>query len=150
MDWSHFTPWSSLIGGCVLGVAASALILLNGRILGVCGILASVLRRDSAELPWRLSLLAGLVVAPWLLHALAGMWPAQLQLPAPRVPASWPRLAIAGVLVGTGTRYANGCTSGHGICGLARLSPRSAVATFAFMASDFGTVFVMNHLLFIG
>ena len=66
------------------------------------------------------------------------------------MPASWPRLAIAGVLVGTGTRYANGCTSGHGICGLARLSPRSAVATFAFMASGFGTVFVMNHLLFIG
>ncbi len=140
MDTSAFTPGASLLGGVLLGVATAALLLLNGRVLGVCGVVAGLLRPVRGDTAWRVALVLGLLTAPFLAHAIG------LQAPA-RVDASWATTLGAGLIVGVGTRYANGCTSGHGICGLARLSPRSLVATLSFMAAGFATVFVTRHLL---
>jgi uncharacterized membrane protein YedE/YeeE len=140
LDWLHFTPWQSLAGGLLLGVAAASFILLNGRVLGISGILAGLVRPRRGDAGWRLAFLAGLLVAPsvWALFAPAVQ---------PRFPAGPVLLVVAGLLVGWGTREGSGCTSGHGVCGLARLSPRSLVATLAFMATGFATVFVVRHLL---
>jgi hypothetical protein len=139
IDFSHFTPWASLAGGLLLGVAAALFILLNGRVLGVSGILGGLLRPRAGDLGWRLAFLAGLLVAPsvWTLFAAPVM---------PRIEAGPALLVLAGLLVGWGTRHGAGCTSGHGVCGLARLSPRSLVATAAFMASGFASVFVLRHV----
>lgn len=142
IDWSHFTPWSSLAGGLLLGLAATLLVLLNGRVLGISGIVGGLLRPRSGEMGWRLSLLAGLLLSP-----LVYGWLAPGGLPVPRIEAGTGLLIAAGLLVGLGTRYAAGCTSGHGVCGLSRLSPRSLVATLAFMATGFATVYVIRHLL---
>ena len=138
IDWVHFTPWSSLAGGLTIGAAAAAFILLNGRIAGISGILGGLLRPRSGETGWRVAFLAGLVGAPlaWGLFA---------ALPDARVDAGHPVLLLAGLLVGLGTRYGSGCTSGHGICGLSRRSPRSIVATLAFMAAGFLTVWLLRH-----
>jgi uncharacterized protein len=140
IDWSHFTPWSSLAGGLLLGIAAAMFILLNGRVLGISGIVGGLLKPRSNDTGWRLAFLAGLLVAPtaWSLFATPV---------APRIAAGPALLVIAGLLVGWGTRYGSGCTSGHGVCGLARLSPRSLAATLAFMATGFVTVFVLRHLV---
>lgn len=140
IDWNHFTPWASLAGGVLLGLASAAFVLLNGRILGVSGILAGVLRPTPGDVDWRLAFLAGMLAAPLLYFAFAG--PA-----APRIDAGLPTLIIAGLLVGLGTRYGSGCTSGHGVCGLSRLSPRSLVATLAFMGAGFVTVYLARHAL---
>lgn len=139
LDWTHFTPWTSLAGGILLGVAAALFILLNGRVLGISGILGGLLRPRRGDAGWRIAFLAGLLLAPvlWSLFA------APL---APRIEAGPALLVVAGLLVGWGTRYGSGCTSGHGVCGLARLSPRSMAATVAFMAAGFATVFVLRHL----
>jgi uncharacterized membrane protein YedE/YeeE len=143
IDWAHFTPWASLAGGLVLGVAAAAFILLNGRILGISGILGGLLQPRLGDVLWRLVFLAGMVVAPWLLVALApSAW-----LSAPRIEASWGTVVVAGLLVGAGTRYASGCTSGHGVCGLSRLSTRSLAATASFMGAGFLIVYLMRHTL---
>ena len=140
LDWTHFTPWASLAGGLQLGLAAALFILLNGRVLGISGIVAGVLRPRAGDSGWRLAFLAGLIAAPlaW------GLFAAPV---VPRIAAGPALLVLAGLLVGWGTRHGSGCTSGHGVCGLARLSPRSLVATLAFMACGFATVFVLRHLL---
>ena len=142
IDWSHFTPWASLAGGVLLGLASALFILLNGRILGISGILGGLIPPKRTDALWRLAFLAGIFTAPWVFKALA---PTSL-LSAPRIDAGVVLLVIAGLLVGIGTRYGSGCTSGHGVCGLARLSPRSLVATLTFMAAGFAVVFVARHL----
>ena len=140
IDWTNFTPWTSLTGGILLGIASSLFILVNGRILGISGILGGLLRPVTGDVGWRLSFLAGMVVAPTLYALFATPIVA-------RVDAGWVTVAIAGLLVGIGTRVGSGCTSGHGVCGLSRLSPRSLVATVAFMGAGFVTVFLARHAL---
>lgn len=136
--WSEFTPWSALAGGLLIGLAAAMFVLLNGRIAGISGVIGGLLRPLKGDVAWRAAFVLGLVAAPWV-HALVAA------LPVPRIEASLPALVVAGLLVGVGTRYGSGCTSGHGVCGLSRLSPRSLVATVAFMAAGFLTVFVVRH-----
>lgn len=143
IDWSHFTPWSALAGGVLLGVASALFILANGRILGISGIIGGLLPPKPADAGWRLSFLAGMFAAPWLFALLA---PAEF-ISAPRIETSTLTTIAAGLLVGLGTRYASGCTSGHGVCGLSRLSPRSLVATLSFMGAGFGTVLIVRHWL---
>jgi uncharacterized membrane protein YedE/YeeE len=143
VDWTHFTPWLSLAGGVTLGVAAALFVLLNGRVLGVSGILGGLLRPGASDAAWRLAFLLGLFCAP-----LAYRWLApEGFMHAPRIEAGLGRIVFAGLFVGLGTRYGSGCTSGHGICGLSRLSPRSLVATLVFMAAGFAMVFVLRHLV---
>lgn len=140
IDWNNFTPLASLASGMLLGLASALFILVNGRILGVSGIVGGLLRPVKGDAGWRLSFLAGVFVAPLLYATVAGPT-------LPRIDASWPTVVIAGMLVGMGTRYGSGCTSGHGVCGLSRLSPRSLVATLAFMGAAFITVFIARHAL---
>lgn len=140
IDWLHFTPWTSLAGGILLGLAAALFILLNGRVLGISSILGGLLPPRRGDTGWRLLFLAGLLVAPTL-------WALFHPAVVPRIAAGVPVLVIAGLLVGWGTSYGSGCTSGHGVCGLARLSPRSLVATLAFMGAGFVTVLLAQHLL---
>jgi len=140
IDWSHFTPWTALAGGLLIGLAASGFVLLNGRIAGISGILGGLFRPAQGDIAWRVAFLAGLIGAP-LVYALFSA------LPEARIEAGDGALIVAGLLVGLGTRYGTGCTSGHGVCGLSRLSPRSLVATGAFMAGGFATVFVLRHLI---
>lgn len=141
IDWNHFTPWTALAGGLVLGLASALFILLNGRVLGISGIVGGLLRPTRGDTGWRIALVAGLVLAPVLYWELTGRG-----VPA-SIDAGWGTVVLAGLLVGVGTRYGAGCTSGHGVCGISRLSPRSLVATLAFMAAGFATVFVLRHLL---
>lgn len=143
IDWAHFTPWASMSGGALLGVAAALFVLLNGRILGVSGIVGGLLPPRLGDAGWRVAFLLGLAAAPVVFALLA---PAGFVKP-PRIDAGLGSLVVAGLLVGIGTSYASGCTSGHGVCGLSRLSPRSLAATLAFMAAGFATVFVVRHLL---
>lgn len=137
--WEYFTPFASLAGGMLIGLAAALLILFNGRIAGISGILGGLLRPRQGDLGWRIAFLAGLVGTPLLYQ----LWQA---LPAVQVDAGTPALIVAGLLVGVGVRYGAGCTSGHGVCGLSRLSPRSLAATIAFMAAGFLTVYLLRHL----
>lgn len=139
IDWQSFTPWSALAGGVLIGLAAAAFVLFNGRIAGISGILGGLLRPVRGDVAWRVAFLLGLVVAP-LVYGLAA------PLPAVRIDADVTTLVVAGLLVGLGTRYGAGCTSGHGVCGLSRRSPRSLVATMAFMAAGFLTVFLARHV----
>ena len=140
VDWMHFTPWLSLAGGIMIGLAAAMLVLLNGRIAGISGILAGAVFSGGNERWWRLAFLAGLLLSPWLYRLTAGV-------PVMQFEAGWPALIVAGLLVGFGTRLGSGCTSGHGVCGLSRQSPRSLAATCLFMAAGFVTVFVIRHLI---
>ncbi len=139
LNWSAFTPWSALAGGVLIGLAAALLLLLNGRIAGISGVLGGLLRPTRGDVAWRVAFVLGLLLAPQLYRLLA-------TLPEARIDASTWSLVLAGLLVGVGTRYGSGCTSGHGVCGLSRLSPRSLVATLVFMAAGFATVFVVRHL----
>ena len=138
IDWQHFTPWASLGGGMLIGLAAALLILFNGRIAGISGIVGGVLRARRGDLGWRLAFLAGLVATPLL-------WQGWRALPPVHIEAGTPALLVAGLLVGVGVRYGAGCTSGHGVCGLSRWSPRSLAATCAFMAAGFLTVYLLRH-----
>jgi hypothetical protein len=140
IDWSHFTPWASLGGGILIGIAAALLILLNGRIAGVSGILGGLLAPRRGEIVWRLAFIGGLFAAP-LAMALLG------ETPLRRIGAGFGTLVVAGLLVGAGTSYGSGCTSGHGVCGISRLSPRSVAATAAFMLAGMATVFAVRHAL---
>ncbi len=140
IDWNHFTPGMSLLGGVLIGLASALFILTNGRIAGISGILGGLLRPHRGDIVWRLAFLLGLILAPALVYAF-------MPLVEPTIDAGTGTLIAAGLLVGVGTRYGGGCTSGHGVCGLSRLSPRSLVATLAFMASGMAIVFVMRHLL---
>ena len=145
LDWAHFTPWASLTGGIILGVASAIFILVNGRILGISGILGGLMPPKVGDTTWRIAFLLGLFAAPAVFHAVV---PAQY-ITAPRIDAAELTVVAAGLLVGIGTRYASGCTSGHGVCGLSRLSPRSLVATVSFMFSGFVMVYVMRHLAIV-
>ena len=140
IDWLHFTPGLSLIGGLLIGVASALFILANGRIAGISGILGGLLRPMRGDVGWRLAFLLGLVAAPALVYAF-------MPYSAPTIDADTGTLIAAGLLFGLGTRYGSGCTSGHGVCGLSRLSPRSLAATLAFMGSGMAAVFVMRHLM---
>jgi uncharacterized membrane protein YedE/YeeE len=138
--WTAFTPASALIGGAIIGAAAALFAVLNGRIAGVSGILGGLMRPQAGDVSWRIAFVAGLIAAPLAWRLLAA-------LPEIRVDASVPVLVAAGLLVGAGTRYGGGCTSGHGVCGVSRASPRSIAATVVFMAAGFATVFVARHLI---
>ena len=140
IDWNAFTPASALAGGALIGLAAALLWLLNGRIAGISGVLGGLLKPVRGDIAWRVAFVLGIMAAP-LVYAL-------IATPVtPQIDASFPVLIVAGLLVGVGTRYGSGCTSGHGVCGLSRLSPRSLAATLTFMAAGFATVFVLRHLL---
>jgi uncharacterized membrane protein YedE/YeeE len=140
IDWTHFTPWASLFGGTLIGVAAAMLVLLCGRIAGISGILGGLIAMRRGDIAWRLAFVAGLLAAPTAMVLMGREL-------APRIDAGLGMLLAAGLLVGLGTRYGGGCTSGHGVCGLSRLSPRSLVATGVFMAAGIATVFVTRHLI---
>ena len=140
IDWIHFTPGMSLLGGVLIGISSALFILATGRIAGISGILGGLLSRKPGDIVWRIAFLLGLVAAPAAVVALTGPLTATIE-------ANTEVLVIAGLLVGIGTRYGAGCTSGHGVCGLSRLSPRSLVATLAFMGAGMAIVFVMRHLL---
>ena len=139
IDWNAFTPWSALAGGMLIGIAAAIFVLFNGRIAGISGIVGGLLRLPKGDSGWRIAFVLGLLGAP-LLYMLA------FSTPAPQIEAGYGGLIIAGLLVGIGARYGSGCTSGHGVCGLSRFSPRSAAATLAFMGAGFVTVYVLRHL----
>jgi uncharacterized membrane protein YedE/YeeE len=134
-----FDPISALVGGALIGAAATLLLFLNGRIAGISGIFGDFLDAGAAERGWRGAFLAGLVAAPLVLAA-AGQ-----PMPLPQMPMSWAVVIGGGLLVGVGTRLAGGCTSGHGICGFARLSPRSIAATAIFMVTAFVVVAIVRH-----
>ncbi len=140
IDFNSFTPWPSLIGGLILGFSTLIFILVNGRIAGISGILGGLLTPTKNDTWWRIAFIAGLMMAPWIYRLFAS-------LPEIQITTNYPILVLAGLLVGFGTRLGSGCTSGHGICGLSRLSPRSLAATGAFMAAGFITVFIVRHLI---
>jgi uncharacterized protein len=142
IDWNHFTPWLSLSGGLLLGVSAAMFILVNGRVLGISGIVGGLLVPKKGDAGWRIAFLLGMAVSPLIFRML--MPPDMVH--APRIDAGYVSVVVAGLLVGLGTRYGSGCTSGHGVCGLSRMSPRSLLATITFMAFGFLTVFVVRHL----
>ena len=140
IDWTHFTPWMSLAGGLLIGVAVTLFVLLSGRIAGISGILGGLLGWPRGDAAWRIAFIGGLVLSPLLYAAFH-------PLPVARIDAGTGSLIAAGLLVGLGTRYGAGCTSGHGVCGISRLSPRSLVATAAFMLAGFVTVYLIRHLV---
>ena len=140
IDWQSFTPWSSLAGGILIGVAASVLILFNGRIAGISGIIGGLLKPSGGDIGWRIAFIGGLLGAP-LIYRLT------TELPVIAIDAGNGVLIAAGLLVGIGSRYGSGCTSGHGVCGISRLSPRSLAATLIFMAAGFAATYAVRHLI---
>ncbi len=143
LDMLHFTPWTALAGGGLIGLAAVWLMLAVGRIAGISGIVGGLLGPRAGDVGWRIAFIVGLMVAPWAYRAVA-------VVPEAQIDASTAMLIAAGLLVGFGTRLGSGCTSGHGVCGLSRRSWRSLVATLCFMATGFLTVFVVRHVLNVG
>ncbi|WP_425325275.1 YeeE/YedE family protein [Pandoraea pulmonicola] len=143
LDTFHFTPWTSLAGGVLIGAAAVWLMLATGRIAGISGIVGGLLRPRSGDVGWRVAFVIGLMVAPWIYRAVA-------LVPEAQIEAGTAMLAAAGLIVGFGTRLGAGCTSGHGVCGLSRLSWRSLIATLCFMVTGFLTVFVVRHVVGFG
>ena len=141
IDWLSFTPIPSLLGGMILGIAAALYVLLHGRILGISGIISGLLHPKQDDRAWRIALVLGLLTAPVLAALFFEI------RPIVEVEADWIAIIIAGLLVGFGSQYGSGCTSGHGICGLSRLSPRSLVATLSFMGAGFLVVFVLRHVI---
>ena len=141
IDWLSFTPIPSLFGGMILGVAAALYVLLHGRILGISGIVSGLLHPKKGDWSWRLAFVLGLLTSSFLAALVFGI------LPVIEVDAGWLTVIVAGLLVGFGVQYGSGCTSGHGICGLSRLSPRSLVATLSFMSAGFMVVFIIRHLI---
>lgn len=139
INWSQFTPWSALIGGVVIGMAVALLVLFNGRIAGISGIVGGLFKMRKGDMGWRIAFMSGLIAAPLV-------WQLFLSLPAIRIDGGYAMMAMAGLVVGIGTRYGSGCTSGHGVCGLSRLSPRSIIATLAFMGTGFAAVYVIRHV----
>ena len=139
IDWNHFTPWSALAGGVLIGAAVALLILVNGRVAGISGILGGLLKLKREDTGWRFAFVSGLVAAPLV-------WQSFMRLPSAEVDGSYGTIAAAGLLVGLGTRFGSGCTSGHGVCGVSRLSPRSIVATLVFMGTGFVVVYLVRHV----
>ena len=140
IDWQNFTPFDAASGGVLIGVAVAILLFFNGRIAGISGILGGLFNSKKHDTAWRLAFLAGLVFS-------ASIWRLGADLPAIQLDASLSTIFVAGILVGVGTSFASGCTSGHGVCGLSRISPRSLVATLIFMATGIVTVFIVRHVL---
>lgn len=140
IDWEHFTPWASLFGGLIIGLGTSLLLLVNAKIAGISGILGGMLRLPKGDTAWRMLFLLGMIVAPVAYHL-------AVEAPQIHIESSWFVTIIAGLLVGIGTRMSSGCTSGHGVCGLSRLSLRSLVATLIFMSFGIITVFVTKHVI---
>ena len=138
---SMLSYWPSLLGGMLIGLSSALLLVVNGRIAGISGIAGAMLRRWTTETVWRVAFLGGLVAGPLAFTVLAG------HRPPVKIVASVPVLVIAGLLVGYGTRLGSGCTSGHGVSGLARLSPRSFAAVGTFMATAAATVYLVRHIL---
>jgi uncharacterized membrane protein YedE/YeeE len=138
IDWSHFTPNAAFAGGLVIGIAAAAFALLLGRIAGVSGIVGGLLRPERGDVAWRVAFVAGMLLAP-VAYAIYDTIP-QLE-----IDASYPLVIAAGVIVGIGTRFGAGCTSGHGVCGISRRSRRSVLATASFMVAGFVTVYLTRH-----
>ncbi len=138
---ANFTPVSALIGGLLIGASAALFLVLNGRIAGISGILGGLIPPERGQVGWRLAFLAGMFIAPLAYVALGGA------LPAIGLDASLPLLVVAGLIVGFGTRLGAGCTSGHGVCGIGRGSPRSLAATAVFMATAIATVFITHHVI---
>lgn len=137
-----FTPMASLAGGVLIGLSATLLMLLLGRVMGATGVVSGLIAPASRpDFAWRAALLAGMVTGPAVLWLLSG------DMPAIEVPVSTGALVIGGLIVGLGVTFGSGCTSGHGVCGMARLSPRSIVATLTFMVVTFVTVFVIRHVI---
>jgi len=137
----NFTPVSALLGGLMIGASAALFLMLNGRIAGISGILGGLIPPERGQAAWRLAFLAGLVITPLIYVASGGA------LPAIELDTSLPLLVVAGLIVGFGSRLGTGCTSGHGVCGIGRGSPRSIVATLVFMATAIATVFVTRHII---
>ena len=137
----NFTPVSALVGGAMIGLGSVVLMLFNGRVAGIAGIVAGLFGAQGPEIGWRLAFVAGLIVGSLLVPLAGGM------IPDVAIDASLPMVVAAGLLVGFGTRLGNGCTSGHGVCGLARLSLRSLAATLTFMAAGAAAVFVLRRLI---
>jgi uncharacterized protein len=137
----NFTPVSALIGGLMIGASAALFLVLNGRIAGISGILGGLILPERGQVGWRLAFLAGMFVSA-LVYAMAGG-----PLPPVEIDASLPLLIVAGLIVGFGTRLGAGCTSGHGVCGIGRGSPRSLAATAVFMATAIATVFITRHVV---
>lgn len=140
IDFLQFTPWSALAGGALIGLSAVILVLFNGQVAGISGIVGNMLFGCKDRSHWRIAFVAGLLLSPWVYRF---FW----AFPAMSFSSNWFVLILAGVLVGFGTRLGSGCTSGHGVCGLSRLSLRSLVATLIFMGAGFVTTFVFRHLL---
>ncbi len=140
INWSEFTPWSALAGGMVIGIATALFLLFNGRIAGISGIVGGLFRLQKGDTSWRIAFVAGLIAAPLI-------WQLFLGLPLIHISNNYAALAIAGLVVGIGTRYGSGCTSGHGVCGLSRLSPRSLIATLVFMGTGVATVYIIRHVI---
>ena len=140
IDWTHFTPWSALAGGMVIGIAIAILLLLVGRIAGISGIVGGLFRLQRGDLGWRIAFISGLVVAPFI-------WQLFQALPPIQIDSGYAVMTLAGLIVGLGARFGSGCTSGHGVCGLSRMSPRSIVATLTFITTGVVTVYVIRHLL---
>ncbi|QQZ44320.1 YeeE/YedE family protein [Pseudomonas sp. SK3(2021)] len=138
IDWLHFTPWSALAGGALIGLAAGIFVMANGRIAGISGLLGSLLQPGSEGWSEKALFLSGLLLAPLF-------WGLFQVLPTIEFQSGTVGLIGAGLLVGLGTRYGSGCTSGHGVCGISRLSPRSLVATLSFMLTGFITVWLLRH-----
>lgn len=139
---TEFTPWISLLGGGLIGLSATLLMLMLGRIMGATGILAGLIFPASRDdFAWRAAVLAGMVTGPVVIWAVTGA------MPAVEVPITLPMLLLGGLIVGVGVTLGGGCTSGHGVCGIARLSTRSIVATLTFMVATFATVFIVRHVL---
>lgn len=140
IDWTHFTPGSALAGGMVIGIATAILLLLAGRIAGISGIVGGLFKLRGDDMGWRIAFVSGLIMAPLV-------WQLFSELPLIQIDTGYGLLALAGLIVGVGTRYGSGCTSGHGVCGLSRMSPRSIVATLIFITTGVATVYVIRHLL---
>ncbi len=140
INWEEFTPWSALAGGMVIGIATALFLLFNGRIAGISGIVGGLFRLQKEDMSWRIAFIAGLIAAPLI-------WQLFLGLPVIHISNNYAALAIAGLVVGIGTRYGSGCTSGHGVCGLSRLSPRSFIATLVFMGTGVVTVYIIRHVM---
>ena len=138
INWDAFTPWQSLAGGVLVGLAVSLLLLVNGRVLGISGIVAGVFK--TPRIAWRWWFMGGLFFSPWLYQWVGGAAPQPSE-------QSLAVIIIAGVLVGIGTRLGSGCTSGHAVCGLARMSGRSLAATVAFVIAGGVTVYVLRHVV---
>ncbi len=141
IDWPAFTPLSAVLGGVLIGLATTLLLIVTGRVAGISGIVGGLFRLSQGDRGWRIAFIAGLLMAPWVYRWIAALPPVEIH-------ASYGLLVLAGLIVGIGTRYGSGCTSGHGVCGLSRLSPRSIVATIVFITTAMATTYVIRHVIF--